>query len=314
VYALTWSSASAQQAPAAAPTGGPTKTVKDGVYSAAQAQRGQAIFKDKCVPCHGPELAGDVGPPLVGEDFESDWNYLSLAELLKKIQTTMPQNAPGTLTREQATDVLSFVLRSGKYPSGGTELSSNEAALKTIGWPKEAEVRMATVEALGALKSRPLGNLAQFMRGTMFPNSNIIFNVQTQDPGAPKPVYEQGKDAGFSWADWGAGIYSGWEVVENAAIAIANGAPELLVPRRCENGRQAPVNRLDWIQWTAELTDSARAVYRAAQTRNQEAVSDAGNDLSDACLHCHEVYREHPGGTALDPGNKAGRCTPAHGS
>jgi mono/diheme cytochrome c family protein len=306
-----WISVSAQQAPAQ--PAAPSRTVKDGVYTAAQAQRGQAIFKDKCVPCHGASLGGDVGPSLTGDDFNSDWNYLPVSDLVNKIRTTMPQNAPGTLSREQATDLVSYILQVDKFPAGRAELSSSEEALKTIGWPMETEVRMVTVDAAGALTSRPVGTLAQFMRGTMFPNSNIIFNVQTQDPGAPKPAYEQGK-AQFSWADWGQGIYTGWEVVDNAAIAIADGAPRLLIPRRCENGRQAPVNRADWIQWAGELTDAARAVYRAAQTRNQEAVIDAGNNLSDACLHCHEVYREHPGGTPLDPGNKAGRCTPAHGS
>ena len=68
------------------------------------------------------------------------------------------------------------------------------------------------------------------------------------------------------------------------------------------------------MKFVAELTDAARVVYRASQSRNQQAVIDAGDQLSDACLHCHEVYREHPGGTTIDPGNKAARCTPGHGT
>ena len=56
---------------------------------------------------------------------------------------------------------------------------------------------------------RPTANLARVMQAIMFPNSNIIFNVQGQDPAAPKPAYEPGSSA-FSWVDWGAGIYTGW--------------------------------------------------------------------------------------------------------
>jgi hypothetical protein len=95
------------------------------------------------------------------------------------------------------------------------------------------------------LAAQPLGNLAQIMRGILFPSSNLIFSVQGQDPGAPKEAFKQGS-GGFNWADWGAGIYSGWELVDYAAISIADVAPLLLVPRRCENGRAVPVERDDW--------------------------------------------------------------------
>ena len=84
----------------------------------------------------------------------------------------------------------------------------------------------------------------------------------------------------------------------------------LLVPRRCENGRAAPVERDDWVKFTREMVDAAREVYKAAQTRKQEPVSDATNVLADACLNCHVVYRDKEGGTAADPSNKAARCQP----
>ena len=34
------------------------KTVWDGVYSDAQAKRGEALFGDKCAMCHGADLSG----------------------------------------------------------------------------------------------------------------------------------------------------------------------------------------------------------------------------------------------------------------
>jgi hypothetical protein len=102
--------------------------------------------------------------------------------------------------------------------------------------------------------------------------------------------------------------------VDNAALALADASPLMLTPgMRCENGRVAPVTDPEWIKYTEELIAVSRRVYRLSQTRNQEAVSDATGDLSDACAACHNVYRESRGrgGRApdpTDPSNKANRC------
>jgi hypothetical protein len=98
--------------------------------------------------------------------------------------------------------------------------------------------------------------------------------------------------------------------VDYAAVTMVDVTPLLLLPRRCENGKPAPVERADWVKYVQELADAGRAVYKASQTRNQEAVSDATNNLSDACLNCHVVYRDKPGGSPADPSNKAARCIP----
>ena len=109
----------------------------------------------------------------------------------------------------------------------------------------------------------------------------------------------------------GAGIYSGWQIVDYAAIALADAAPLFLTPgRRCENGRPVPVEQADWIQYTEELVEAGKAAYRASQTRDQEAVSEVTNVIAEACYNCHEVYRDKPGGTHEDPSNKAARCVP----
>jgi hypothetical protein len=165
----------------------------------------------------------------------------------------------------------------------------------------------------------PLGNMAQLMRGIFFPNSNLIFTVQTHDPAAkPAPsATTTNQNAGFSWVDWGAGIYGGWELVDNAAIALADASPLMLVPMRCENGRQAPVTDPDWIKFTEQMIEVARRTHRIAQTRNQEAVAEVTGDLSDACAACHQAYRDvRPRGRGAaafdpnDPSNKANRCMP----
>ena len=144
------------------------------------------------------------------------------------------------------------------------------------------------------------------MRGIMFPSSNLLFNVQGQDPGAERGAFDATDN--FSWVEWGAGIYSGWQIVDYAAIALADAAPLFLTPgRRCENGRPVPVDRADWIQYTEDMVEAGKAAYRASQTRDQEAVSEVTNLIAEACFNCHEVYRDKPGGTADDPSNKAAR-------
>jgi len=257
--------------------------------SAADATRGQELFKQRCAACHGETLQGLVGPPLTGEAFARVWGNAS--ELQQKIQKTMPQDDPGSLTAAQAGDLAAFIVRAGSATSA-TSTPALVASHDTPTFP-------------------PAANLAQLMRGILFPSSNIIFNVQGHDPGEKKDdkPYEPSANDNFSWAQWGAGIYSPWEIVDYAALSIADSAPLLLVPgRRCENGRSVPVDRDDWKKFTQQLIEVGKAAYKASQSRSQEAVSDVSNDLADACLQCHERYRDKPGGTTADPSNKAARC------
>jgi S-disulfanyl-L-cysteine oxidoreductase SoxD len=292
-----------------------TQTVRQGVYTEAQATRGQAIYKDRCTSCHGDGLEGRSGPPLTGEAFLTDWNKEPLFELANKVRNTMPQTDPGTLSWQQTADLLAYILQAGKFPSGSRELRGDEQALKEITWPASGGTQAKPTQAAAQVPSfPPSGNLAQVMRGILFPSSNIIFTVQTVDPGAKKTAGDTGstkQEGGFNWMLWGADIYKGWELVDYAAVALAESAPLMLTPgRRCENGKPVPVNDPEWIKFSVELADAGKAAYKASQSRNQEAVSEISSVVADACLHCHQVYRDKRGaGTnPSDPSNKAGRC------
>ena len=280
-------------------------TAADGVYTETQATRGLAVYVEQCEACHGATLAGGLGPPLAGAGFLGAWDTLTLADLVDKIQYTMPATNPDTLSRAQTTDLVAHLLRANAFSAGPAELMADESLVQItlVGPP-------AALRATAPSDARPPGNLAQVMRGILFPSSNLIFNVQNSDPGEQKMGWQPGTTP-FGWADWGAGIYSGWELVDYAAIALAESAPLLLVPgRRCENGKPVPVEREDWVTYTAELAEAGRAAYRASQSRNRDAVSEVTNRIADACLLCHEAYRDKPGGTTIDPSNKAARCVP----
>jgi mono/diheme cytochrome c family protein len=109
------------------------KSVWDGIYTDDQAQRGKQLYSDACASCHGPELTGgEMAPPLVGGDFMSDWNGLSVGDLFERIRISMPQNAPGSLSGQQNADILAFMLQANKFPAGQAELAKDAMMLKGI--------------------------------------------------------------------------------------------------------------------------------------------------------------------------------------
>src|SRR5580704_12556038 len=137
----------------------------------------------------------------------------------------------------------------------------------------------------------PIGTLAQVMRGILFPNSNLIFDVQQSDPGAPKKKAAEGAGGGAS-SDY-ANVYTGWEVVQNAAIALGEATDLIMKPgRKCDNGKPVPMQNADFQKFAQGLRDTSKKVLALANTKDKEKVSDAANDLADACANCHEVYRD----------------------
>jgi mono/diheme cytochrome c family protein len=114
----------------------PRKTVWDGVYTADQATRGQALYKTHCGYCHRDDLIGggsEAGAPaLKGPIFTIRWRDQPIADMFVTIGTTMPQNKPDTLTPQVVIDIISFLLKSNGMPPGNAELPADLEALKTV--------------------------------------------------------------------------------------------------------------------------------------------------------------------------------------
>jgi mono/diheme cytochrome c family protein len=114
----------------------PRKTVWDGVYTADQATRGQALYKTHCGYCHRDDLIGggsEAGAPaLKGPIFTIRWRDQPIADMFVTIGTTMPQNKPDTLTPQVVIDIVSFLLKSNNMPPGASELPPDLDALKTV--------------------------------------------------------------------------------------------------------------------------------------------------------------------------------------
>jgi S-disulfanyl-L-cysteine oxidoreductase SoxD len=270
-----------------------TQTVTQGVYTDTQALRGQVVYKARCSNCHGDALGGRTGPPLTGNDFNGIWSRQPLSELVKKILNTMPKDDSAKLTRQETADIVAFMLQTDKFPSGRTELQTDDAALQQISLPAPAAAATKTFSGTPA-PFPPVGNLAQVMRGMLFPSSNIVFTTQSIDPGAKKTATDTDplNTGGFDWLTWGGSIYKGWDLVDYASVALGESATLMLTPgRRCENGRLVPVDDPDWLKFTTELSEAGRAAYKASQTRDQAKASDVTNQVNDACSNCHRVFR-----------------------
>ena len=144
------------------------------------------------------------------------------------------------------------------------------------------------------------GNLAQIMRAIPFPNSNILFDVQDNDPGKKKP------DPNGPYI----GTYQGWEGVENAGLAIAEFANLILLPgRMCSNNKPVPLNQPDFVKFAQALRATGMAEYNAAKIKNVDAVNTLSDRLTETCANCHDKYRPDSriGGPKVGPEK---RCTP----
>ncbi|OFW26903.1 MAG: hypothetical protein A3H97_21885 [Acidobacteria bacterium RIFCSPLOWO2_02_FULL_65_29] len=109
------------------------KSQWDGVYSEDQAKRGEPLYQEHCSSCHGADMAGgEMAPGLTGGEFAANWNELTLGQLFDRMRTSMPQNNPGSLSRQQNADVLAFMLYKGTAPAGATELATQSEVLGTI--------------------------------------------------------------------------------------------------------------------------------------------------------------------------------------
>src|SRR4051812_45910099 len=147
------------------------------------------------------------------------------------------------------------------------------AALGTEGVLAQARGgRAATAAPAGrgaAVRAQQVhGTLLQVMRGILFPNSNVLFSAQTQDPGAVKKDPDPTASVNPL-----AGQYDGWEAIENSGIAMAEAANLLTIPGRvCGNGKPAPVQNADWQGFVLGLRDAGMATYRAGQSKNMDKV------------------------------------------
>jgi mono/diheme cytochrome c family protein len=108
-------------------------SVWDGIYSSAQAKRGQTLYSKSCASCHRNDLEGHgPTPSLAGSEFLDRWDGQTLDDLFEKTQATMPGDHPGSLSREDNAAILAFILRSNQMPAGEKDLPTDGGSLAKI--------------------------------------------------------------------------------------------------------------------------------------------------------------------------------------
>ena len=101
--------------------------------NAAQAKRGQTKYTEVCIACHLADLSGsDQAPALAGAQFIGNWDGLTVSDLADRIRISMPQDNAGSLSSQQAVDIVAYILQANEFPAGENELNTDKGVLKTM--------------------------------------------------------------------------------------------------------------------------------------------------------------------------------------
>ena len=99
-------------------------SVRDGVYTVEQADRGEVLYDDQCAVCHGAirQFVPGMAALLGDHTFRNFWRGRSLGEMFENgyipaPQETMPQDAPGTLSPAQTAEIMAHILRGNRLPA-----------------------------------------------------------------------------------------------------------------------------------------------------------------------------------------------------
>ena len=117
--------AASTQPAATPPASSRGRTTADGVYTMAQASRGENHFQNICSACHN-------ATDFTGSHFSHSWGSRTVGDIHEFISDNMPMDAPGSLTAQEYTDIVAYFIRQNGYPAGQTELPTSTATLKQI--------------------------------------------------------------------------------------------------------------------------------------------------------------------------------------
>ncbi len=103
-------------------------------FTTAQAERGQATYRQSCQDCHGSSLDNGEfgGPPLKGGYFRTRWGSGNVAVLYGYVSLAMPPDRPGQLSPQTYADLVAFILSNNGYAAGDKELSTDQNAQQSM--------------------------------------------------------------------------------------------------------------------------------------------------------------------------------------
>ena len=111
-----------------------TRSVAQGVYAAAQAAQGKALYTQSCAACHGTNFQPAPGtPPVAGAAFKSNWAGKTVGDLFALVSQTMPPGGGGSFSDEEYRALVAYLLEANGYQPGDP-LPETEAAMQEIGF------------------------------------------------------------------------------------------------------------------------------------------------------------------------------------
>lgn len=115
----------------------PTRSIWNGVYSAAQAARGLSDFGQfECGNCHRADLEGDPSEgvsPLKGDHFMVNWDSQSVSDFVRRIHIN-PGDQSSDMDIVTATDLVAYILARNNVPAGTAELPADRMVQAQIRW------------------------------------------------------------------------------------------------------------------------------------------------------------------------------------
>ncbi|MFT5321571.1 MAG: cytochrome c5 [Pseudohongiellaceae bacterium] len=105
-------------------------------FTAEQVANGEAIYKETCQICHGSRLSnGQFGTPLRGSFFKNTWKGKTLGELVQNTYEKMPPDNVMSMSMQQYTEVISFILSRNEIEPGDTAIEGHIETLNLIPLP-----------------------------------------------------------------------------------------------------------------------------------------------------------------------------------
>ena len=109
----------------------------------------------------------------------------------------------------------------------------------------------------------PIASVKQLHEALITPTSDTLFRAESVAP-----------------ADAAA-----WRTLHNAALMLAEAANLLMIDGRAKDRGQ-------WVAFARDMRNAAEAEMKAIAAANLDDLVTANGQLTDACMACHEPYRD----------------------
>lgn len=98
-------------------------TLKDGVFTKAQAEKGKTVYEKNCAQCHVTDFYVDK---------LKAFNQAPLSDFFYLVSDTMPQDRPGALYPEEYANAFAYIFSALGYPAGEKALNPEDGSMDEI--------------------------------------------------------------------------------------------------------------------------------------------------------------------------------------